>query len=42
MSGTFLDRFWSKVDVRGPDDCWEWRGARNLKGYGTMTYPSAD
>src|SRR5258708_10909280 len=29
------DRFWSKVDQRGPEDCWEWRGARRSKaGYG--------
>lgn len=20
----FRDRFWSRVDRRGPDDCWEW------------------
>jgi hypothetical protein len=32
----FLDRFWSKVDRRGPDDCWEWTGARAAKGYGRM------
>lgn len=29
-------RFWSKVDKRGPDECWEWRG--NLSaGYGSFS-----
>lgn len=27
-------RFWSKVDRRGPDDCWEWRAFRAPNGYG--------
>jgi hypothetical protein len=33
------DRFWSKVDVRSPWDCWEWTGPRNdlRGGYGTFT-----
>ena len=26
-------RFWSKVDIRGPDECWEWLAFKN-KGYG--------
>lgn len=26
--------FWSKVDIRGHDDCWEWQGYRNRQGYG--------
>jgi hypothetical protein len=25
---------WSKVDIRGPDDCWPWKGHRNHQGYG--------
>ena len=28
------DRFWAKVDVKGPDDCWLWTANKNNKGYG--------
>lgn len=28
------DRFWPKVDRRGPNDCWPWQGARGAAGYG--------
>jgi len=27
-------RFWAKVDIAGSDECWEWSGGRNAKGYG--------
>ncbi|GAS98839.1 uncharacterized protein RMCC_5804 [Mycolicibacterium canariasense] len=31
----FLERFWSKVDIRGADDCWPWLGStKHSKGYG--------
>lgn len=26
--------FWARTDKQGADDCWEWTGARYLKGYG--------
>lgn len=33
---TIEERFWSKVDVRGPDDCWEWKRSLNETGYGNF------
>lgn len=30
------ERFWAKVDVRGPDECWEWQGHRTKKGAGQI------
>ena len=37
-------RFWSKVDIRGPDDCWPWLAAKLRKtatrAYGRIGYKS--
>lgn len=30
------ERFWTKVDVRAPDECWPWRRAIANTGYGTF------
>lgn len=30
------ERFWSKVRKLGPDECWEWVGARHPEGYGYL------
>lgn len=29
-----LSRFWSKAEVRGPDECWPWLAAAGPRGYG--------
>lgn len=29
-----MQRFWSKVKIEGPDDCWEWLAAKDGGGYG--------
>jgi HNH endonuclease len=34
MANNVAERFWAKVDRRGPDDCWPWLACRNPRGYG--------
>jgi len=31
-----LERFWSKVETAGPEDCWPWLGYRDSNGYGGL------
>jgi len=33
-----ISRFWSKVDRRGSDECWPWRGGRDTSGYGVFYF----
>lgn len=35
-----LMRFWSKVDIRGPEECWEWQASINSSGYGRFKIAS--
>jgi hypothetical protein len=37
MSEKEQTRFWSKVDRRGPDECWPWRACILRSGYGYFT-----
>lgn len=36
LSDSDKARFWAKVDVRGPDECWNWTVYTNKAGYGTF------
>lgn len=31
-----LKKFWDRVDVRGPDECWPWKGGKTVAGYGIL------
>ena len=31
-----IDRMWSKIDARGPDECWPWTGGCQPGGYGVI------
>jgi hypothetical protein len=33
------ERFWGKVDIREPGECWPWKGGIGKGGYGRFTLP---
>ena len=33
-----MKRFWDKVAIAGPDDCWEWQASFHTTGYGQIKY----
>lgn len=38
---TLADRFWAKVEKRGPGGCWEWTAYRDPHGYGRISVGGA-
>lgn len=32
-----VERFWPKVDKRGPDECWPWKASLDSGGYGQIS-----
>jgi hypothetical protein len=36
------NRFWSKVSIAGPAECWLWTSTVNNKGYGQMSVQQPD
>lgn len=28
--------FWHKIDIKGKDECWNWKGSKNPQGYGQV------
>lgn len=38
VTATTEERFWHKVDVRGPEECWEWKASLDTDGYGMFRH----
>jgi hypothetical protein len=32
------ESFWARVQIRQPDECWEWQGSRTSSGYGNLSW----
>jgi hypothetical protein len=37
LKHSFLESFWSRVEIGAPDECWPWRGTHLKGGYGHMS-----
>jgi hypothetical protein len=37
MDAKYIARFWSRVDKRGPDECWPWKSGVSPSGYGKFS-----
>ena len=35
-SEDILERFWAKVEKKGPEECWEWKASKTKRGYGQI------
>lgn len=35
---TIKDRIWKKINVKGENECWEWKGCKFPNGYGNIRY----
>ena len=42
LSEKDIARFWSKIDKRGPDECWPWLGGTFTHGYGRFKAAGRD
>ncbi len=38
LSDDFRRLFWSHVEIKGPDDCWNWTLRKAKNGYGMLTF----
>lgn len=38
QSDRFLRRFWSKISIKGVDDCWPWMASATGHGYGNFGF----
>lgn len=36
LNPKIIERFWERVDKRGPDECWPWTHNTNKAGYGQL------
>jgi len=36
LDAATVERFWSRVDIRGHDECWVWKASRRGGGYGSF------